>query len=132
MFKFSLLDLFLLTALLAVSALFYSMGYWGGALVWSGAVVGFEIGRRTEYWVVWMAMIGAILGLWSWLGIYLSLGLFNAWHYSVEHSSPGSSPHPFAVSLLFLAIWLVPGLIATWLGWSFFAAGTKDTNHPSA
>ena len=132
MFNFSLLDLFRLTALLAVSALFYSMGYRGGALVWSGAVVGFEIGRRTEYWVVWMVMIGLVLGLWVWLGVYLSIGVFNGWRYALSDGANGSTPHPVAVSLLFLAIWLVPGLIATWLGWSFFAAGKKDTNHPSA
>ena len=125
MFKFSLLDLFLLTALLAVAALLYSLEYKGAVLVWTGGVVGYEIGRRTEYWVVWMVMIGMVLGLWIWLGTYLSIGVFNAWRNSWSNGPSGTGPHPVSVSLLFLAIWLVPGLLATWLGWSLFTAGIK-------
>ena len=128
MFKFSLLDLFFLTALLAVAALFYSLDYKGAALVWSGGVAGYVVGRRTEYWVVWMVMIGVVLGLWVWLGSYLSIGVFNAWRDAWSDGATGSTPHPVSVSMLFMAIWLVPGLIATWLGWSLFMAEKKKTD----
>ena len=125
LFKFSLLDLFRMTAFMAAAAFLYSMELKWLVPVWLGGVVGYEIGKRTDYWIVWMVMIGMVLGLWIWLGSYLSVAVFNGWRNTWSNNTTVSSPHPMGVVLLFFAIWLFPGLIASWLAWSLRTAQKK-------
>ena len=112
MFKFSLLDLFRMTALMAVAALLYSIGWKWYVPFWVGGVFGYEIGKRSVYSLVLMVMVGLVLGLWVVLAIYLSSGAFVVIGAS---TTTNDVPKLLMIGLMFFWPWIISGLIATWM-----------------
>ncbi len=113
MLNFTLCDLFRITAFAAIGALLYSVDLKSLVALWLGGALGYEIGKHVDYWVGGVVVIGMVLGLWVWFGGYFSISVFSAWR--TTWSSPSSNPNPLAVAMVFFAIWLVPGLIVSWL-----------------
>ena len=111
--KFTLYDLLRITAFAAVGAFLYSVDLKSLVALWLGGALGYEIGKHVDYWVGWVVVIGMVLGLWVWFSGYFSIGVFRAWR--TTWSNPRSDPNPLAVAMVFFAIWLVPGLISSWL-----------------
>ena len=100
MCKFSLLDLFRMTALMAVAALLYSIGWKWYVPFWVGGVFGYEIGKRSVYSLV-------MVGLVRQLPVDPSLQCLVALHRRQTESEPP----------LTLLLWIVgcPILLRTFL-----------------
>lgn len=112
MFKFSLLDLFLVTASAAVAIFLYTIGWKWLVPVWLAGVFGYEIGKRSAYSLVLVVMVGMVLGLWVSLAIYLSGGAFDAIH---ESTTIKDVPRLLVIGLLFFWPWIICGLITIWM-----------------
>ena len=112
MYKFSLLDLFRMTAFMAVAALLISIGWKWLVPVWLGGLFGYEMGKRSAYRMVLMVMVGVVLGAWVLLAIYLSGGAFTAFGKS---PTLRDLPKLLMIGLMFFWPWIICGLITTWL-----------------
>lgn len=106
--QFKLADLMRLMAYVAVGAWLYSMGMKYGMFAWLGTVFGLEIGIRSHYPRLPMAICGTLLATFVWAGVQFS----GASPFAARLPMVGGiSPWHFLLALL----WLSAAAIFFWM-----------------
>jgi hypothetical protein len=76
--RFKIIDLFRITAFLSVIAWLLAAGFLWVVPIWCGAVLGFEIGRKSSYPMLLVCVCGAVGGLAFSMALFSTLQMTKA------------------------------------------------------